>query len=77
MNELESPKRHETHLAAGVMSEVIPVDLELCMIVHMYKFMHHRVFHVFFVHVIPLTEHNGADVGCESPGATTVAWCTW
>jgi len=54
------PKRDgfSTHFAARVVLDVIPIDLEFGMIVHVNHFMYNRVFHVFLVKEPILAEHD-------------------
>ena len=51
-----------TYLATCMMPQIVPIDFELAMIIHMDKLMHHRVFHVLFVHDAFLTKRNCARV---------------
>jgi hypothetical protein len=54
------PKRDgcSTHFATCVVLDVIPIDLEFRMIVHVNHFMYNRVFHVFLVKEPILAEHD-------------------
>ena len=46
------------YLTTGVVPQIIPVDLELCMVVHMHELVHHSVLHVAFAHEPVLAQHD-------------------
>ena len=54
------------------MSQVPPVYVELDVIVHMYEFMYHGLFHVFLAHEVPLAKYDRASLGREAPRAHKV-----
>lgn len=61
-----------THFATRVMLDVIPIDLEFRMIVHVNQFMYNRVFHVFLVKEPILTKHDSV-VWMESASTLLMA----
>ena len=56
-----------------MMSQVAPVDIEFCVIVHMNEFMHHGVFHVFLAEKPALAHNDGTRVWMKTASARVVA----
>ena len=56
-----------------MMSQVAPVDLELCMIVHMNELMHKCVLHVFLAKESALAHNDGAGIRVETTCTGVVA----
>lgn len=61
------------HLTAGVMPQVVPVDLEHALIVHVHQLMYESVFHVSLIPEPTLTEYRDTGVGHEPSRAVVVA----
>lgn len=52
--------------------QVVPVNLEATLIVHMHEFMHHRVLHVLRAEEVPCAKHDSTSVVLETSGACLV-----
>lgn len=65
----------ESHLAARMVPQILPVDLELGMIVHVHQLMHQRILHMTLAPETILTEQDPA-LWAESTGTSEVAWLT-
>lgn len=63
----------KAHLATRVVPQVVPINLELAMIIHMNQLMNKRVLHVLFVQKPALTEGDRSGFWHESPRACIVA----
>jgi hypothetical protein len=64
---------HRAHLAAGVMPEVIPVDFERALVVHVHQLVYEGVFHVSFAPESTLAEYRDTRAGNESTRAVVAA----
>jgi hypothetical protein len=56
--------------------EIIPVNFEPTLIVHMHELMHHRVLHMCLAEEISCTEYNGTPLVLKAPRARPVAGST-
>ena len=62
-----------TDLAAGMMPQIIPIDLEFAVIIHVNKFMHERVFHMSLAEEMTLAKHYRTCLGVEATSPHRVA----
>ena len=61
------------YLATCMMSNVVPINVKLRMIVHMYQLMNQGVFHVLFIDKAVLTEKDSV-LRTEAARELLVAW---
>lgn len=59
------------------MPEIIPVNLESTLIVHMHELVHHRVLHMCLAEEISCTEYNSAPLVLKASRARQVAGSTY
>lgn len=64
----------DTYLTASMMAEIVPVDLELGVVVHMHKLVYDRLLHMALAHELPLAKQDSACLRAESTRASSVAW---
>lgn len=55
-----------------MVADVVPVDVELCVVVHVHHLVNERVLHVFFIYKAVLAEHD-AVVRTEAASELLVA----
>jgi len=61
------------YLATCMMSDVVPIDVKLCMIVHMHQLVNEGVFHVLFIDKAVLAEKDSV-LRAEPARELLVAW---
>ena len=61
------------HLAASVMSQVVPVHLEHALVIHVHQLVYEGVFHVGFAPESTLAEYRDPDAGDEPARAIVAA----
>ena len=54
------------HLAARMVSQVIPINIEDGVIVHMHEFVHYGMLHVLLIEKVSLAEYDCTCVGGET-----------
>ena len=62
-----------TDLAACMMPQIIPVDLELAMIIHMHQLVYQCLFHVLFAEEMVLAQDHGPRFRTEPTGLCSLA----
>lgn len=62
-----------THLATGVMAQIVPVDFEHALVVHMHQLVYDSVFHVGFAPESTLAEYRDPGAGDEPARAIVAA----
>ena len=66
-------QEYVSYLATSMMSQVAPVDLELCMIVHVNELVHKGVLHVFLAKEPALAHNDGTGFRMEAACTGVVA----
>ena len=69
------PRHTKTHLATGVMPQILPIHVKLAMVIHMHELVCQGIFHVFFAPKMTLAEDDGT-CGMESARTSEVARAT-
>lgn len=62
-----------THFAAGMVSQVLPINLELTMVVHVYQFVDESLLHVFLAEEMTSTKYDGSRIRAEPAGTRQIA----
>lgn len=68
-----APDGEDTRLTTCVVTQIVPVDLELGVIVHVNEFVHQGVFHMTLAEKSTLAENDGTCLRAEAscPGVVT------